>query len=162
MPRFVPNDFDAPAGFETADFRVRTLLISDVVKDYAAVMTSAQHLQGLFRPGGTWPQNLSFEQNLIDLGWHQKEFQTRRSFAYTVMSLDEAQCLGCLYINPTELPGYEAQAYCWIRASHAEALDASLYDALRAWLENRWPFKAVAYPGRALAWEDFIALAGGS
>ena len=31
MPPFVPKDFAVPAGFETADFRVRMLAISDVV-----------------------------------------------------------------------------------------------------------------------------------
>jgi hypothetical protein len=154
MPAFVPSNFDIPAGFETADFRIRMLAISDVVKDYDAVMSSAEHLRGVFSPDGTWPEGLSFEQDLIDLGWHQKEFQLRRSFAYTVMSLDEAQCLGCLYINPTARAGYDAEVFCWIRASHAGALDAKLYEALRSWIDGHWPFKAVAYPGRAQAWAD--------
>jgi hypothetical protein len=158
MPAFVPDDFDVPTELKTADFLIRPLLISDVVKGYDAVMTSADHLQGVFGPGRSWPYGLSFEQDLIDLGWHHKEFQRRRSFAYTVMTLDETECLGCLYINPTELPGYDAEVFCWVRARHAQALDARLYDALRAWIDTRWPFKAVAYPGRALPWETFAAL----
>lgn len=158
MPSLVPADFNVPTGLETPDFRVRPLLISDVVKDYDAVMSSAEHLQGVFAPSGSWPDGLTFEQDLIDLGWHHKEFQRRASFAYTVMSLDEAQCLGCLYINPTDLPGHDAEAFCWIRASHAAALDAKLYDVLRAWIETAWPFKAVAYPGRALGWAAVAAL----
>ena len=160
MPGFVPDDFELPAGLETPDFRVRQLLISDVVKDYDAVMSSVEHLQEVFGPARGWPHGLSFEDDLIDLGWHHKEFQRRSSFAYTVMSLDEAQCLGCLYINPTKLAGYEAEAFCWIRASHAEALDAALYDALRGWLETAWPFKAVAYPGRAETWATIADLVG--
>jgi hypothetical protein len=160
MPGFVPDGFDVPTGLETPDFRIRPLLISDVVKDYAAVMSSAEHLQGVFGPNGDWPHGLSFEDDLIDLGWHHKEFQRRSSFAYTVMSLDEAQCLGCLYINPTRLPGYDAEAFCWIRASHAAVLDAKLYEALRAWIETAWPFKAVAYPGRDLSWAAIADLVG--
>ena len=112
----------------------------------------------MFSPSGRWPQGLTFEQDLIDLGWHHKEFQTRRSFAYTVMSLDEAVCLGCLYIEPTALRGYDAEAHCWIRTSHAEALDGRLYQGLRDWLSARWPFKAVAFPGRALTWDQVAAL----
>ena len=92
MTIFVPKDFEVPAGFETPDFRVRMLEISDVVKDYDAVMTSVQRLQKVFSPSGRWPEGLTFEQDLVDLGWHHKEFQMRRSFAYTVMSLDEALC----------------------------------------------------------------------
>ena len=151
MTPFVPKDFEVPAGFETPDFRVRMLAISDVVKDYEAVMTSVERLQTVFSPMGRWPKGLTFEQDLIDLGWHHKEFQQRRSFAYTVMSLDEAVCLGCLYIEPTRLRGHDA-----------EALDALLYQGLRDWIGSRWPFKAVAYPGRALTWDQVAALRQGA
>ena len=161
MTPFVPTDFEVPAGFETPEFRVRMLAISDVVKDYDAVMTSVDRLRKVFGPAGRWPVGLTFEQDLIDLGWHHKEFQRRRSFAYTVMSLDEAVCLGCLYIAPTTLRGHDAQVFCWIRSSHAEALDERLYQALRDWIGSRWPFKAVAYPGRALNWDEVAALGDG-
>ncbi|HTQ08616.1 MAG TPA: hypothetical protein VMI31_00950, partial [Fimbriimonadaceae bacterium] len=74
---------------------MRALTVNDVVKDYDAVMTSIDHLQGVFGEHSTWPSpNMTLEQDLIDLGWHQKEFQKRSSFAYTMMSLDERQCLG--------------------------------------------------------------------
>jgi hypothetical protein len=161
MTPFVPTDFKVPEGFETPDFRVRMLAISDVVKDYDAVMTSAERLQKVFSPSGRWPKGLTFEQDLIDLGWHHKEFQMRRSFAYTVMSLDEAVCLGCLYIEPARLRGYDAEVHCWIRTSHAEALDARLYQGLRDWIGSHWPFKAVAFPGRELGWSEVAALRQG-
>ena len=162
MAPFVPKDFEVPAGFVTADFEVRMLAISDVVKDFDAVMTSVERLQRVFGPEGRWPRGLTFEQDLIDLGWHHKEFQQRRSFAYTVMSLDEATCLGCLYISPTTLTGHDAEVHCWVRTSHAEALDDKLYQNLRDWIGSRWPFKAVAYPGRALSWDHVAALRGGA
>jgi hypothetical protein len=51
MTPFAPKDFEIPAGFETPDFRVRMLRISDVVKDCDAVMTSVERLRaGLSRP----------------------------------------------------------------------------------------------------------------
>ncbi len=161
MTPFVPADFEVPTGFETPDFRVRMLAISDVVKDYDAVMTSAELLQKVFSPSGRWPKGLTFEQDLIDLGWHHKEFQMRRSFAYTVISLDEAVCLGCLYIEPTALRGYEAQVHCWTRTSHTETLGARLYQELRNWVGSRWPFEAVAYPGRELSWDQVASLRQG-
>lgn len=67
------------------------LTVNDVVKDYNAVMTSIEHLQKTkpFGPDHKWPtKDLTFEQDLIDLGWHQKEFQRKTSFACTVMSLE--------------------------------------------------------------------------
>lgn len=148
MTPFVPADFVVPLRLEQPEFVIRPLRISDVVKDYDAVMSSVEHLQGVFGPNTKWPQGLTFEEDLIDLGWHHKEFMIRRSFAYTVMSHDEAICLGCLYINPTQRAGYDAEAFCWIRASHAADLDARLYDTLKAWIVRDWPFGKVAYPGR--------------
>lgn len=77
------------------------MTVNDVIKDYDAVMSSLNHLQGIFGPNSTWPEaDLTLEQDLIDLGWHQKEFQIRSSFAYTVVSPDETRVLGCLYIFP--------------------------------------------------------------
>jgi hypothetical protein len=155
---FVPPDFVVPTRLEDARFVIRPLLIGDVIKDYDAVMSSVEHLRGVFGPATKWPMGLSLEDDLIDLGWHHKEFRIRRSFAYTVMSPDEALCLGCLYINPTTLPGYEAEAHCWIRASHATELDTRLYRVMTEWIAADWPFGAVAYPGRDLSWADVAAL----
>jgi hypothetical protein len=91
---FVPLDFNIPEKLETEKFRLRMLTVNDVVKDYDAVMTSIDHLKGVFGPQSKWPtEELTFEQDLIDLGWHQKEFQRRSSFAYTVMNKEESQCL---------------------------------------------------------------------
>jgi hypothetical protein len=149
MKPFVPPEFSVPVRLEHAQFVLRPLLITDVVKDYEAVMTSICELQGIFGPGSNWPPpDLSLEQDLIDLGWHHKEFQRRSSFAYTVLSSDERTCLGCAYLYPTELPGFDAEAYCWVRSSHAAALDAALHTALKQWLRECWPFRQVAFPGR--------------
>jgi len=85
---WIPGDFTVPTQLENEHFRLRTLTVNDVVKDYDAVMSSRDHLKSVFGPNSDWPQaDLSLEQDLIDLGWHQKEFQIRSSFAYTVVSL---------------------------------------------------------------------------
>lgn len=153
MPAFVPETFTIPLRLTHPKFHLRPLVIHDVVKDYDAVMTSIDHLQGIFGPSQSWPSpHLTLEQDLIDLGWHQKEFQCRRSFAYTVMAPDESTCLGCAYIEPTERKNFEAQAFCWVRASAAPRLDAVLFKTFSTWLATDWPFKSVAYPGRTHAW----------
>jgi hypothetical protein len=149
MPPFIPATFPLPLRLAHPNFLLRPLVISDVIKDYDAVMTSVAHLQGVFGEDHLWPTpDLTLEQDLIDLGWHQKEFQLRRSFAYTVMSPDESRCLGCTYIYPTAHAGYDAEAYCWIRASDAPRLDGALFETFRTWLKTDWPFKAVAFPVR--------------
>ena len=155
---FVPRDFAVPERLDTAEFRLRTLTIRDVVQDYDAVTSSATHLRSIW-PDGTWPDGLTLEQNLIDLGWHQKEFQRRRSFAFTVVNLAETQVLGCVYINPTPKRGHDAVVYFWVRQSElSKGLDARLSSAVRSWIAKDWPFENVAYPGRDIEWEAWRAI----
>lgn len=150
---FVPDDFKVPAKLETAEFRLRMLTVNDVVKDYDAVITSVPHLRTIW-PGGQWPEGLTLEQNLVDLGWHQKEFQIRRSFAYTVVTPDESRVVGCVYINPTRKRGHDAAVYLWARSSELPSgLEDRLYSAVRSWLAQDWPFKNAAFPGRSISWD---------
>jgi RimJ/RimL family protein N-acetyltransferase len=157
---FVAREFKIPEVFETDRFRLRMLTVNDVVKDYDAVMTSIDQLQGVFGPNSKWPsEDLTFEQDLIDLGWHQKEFQRRTSFAYTVMNLDESECLGCVYIVPTMKVGYEAEVYLWVRKSEYErGLDPLLYKSVKEWIGDQWPFVKVAFPGREIEWSEWDSL----
>jgi hypothetical protein len=155
---FVPDDFQIPAGLETAEFRLRMLTVNDVVKDFEAVVTSAEHLKQVF-PGGTWPDGLTLEQDLIDLGWHQKEFQRRTSFAYTVATPSESRVLGCVYVCPTPKRGYDAAVFLWARQSElAGGLEERLTGAVKQWIAKEWPFRSVAYPGRGIFWEDYEKL----
>jgi hypothetical protein len=155
---FVPAGFSVPQKLETSEFRLRTLTVNDVVKDYDAVMSSVEHLKTIW-PGGKWPDGLTLEQNLIDLGWHQKEFQTRRSFAYTVVTPNELQVTGCVYIDPTRKRGYDAVVYLWARQSElASGLEDRLYAEVKDWLAREWPFKKVAFPGRDIEWATWRAI----
>lgn len=155
---FVPLPFVVPAILETAEFRLRMLTVHDVVKDYDAVITSVEHLKTIW-PAGTWPVGLTLEQNLIDLGWHQKEFQTRRSFAYTVVTPTETMVLGCVYIEPTWRQGYDAEVYLWARQSVlADGLETRLYAAVKEWINHAWPFQRAAFPGRDITWDAWRAI----
>jgi len=157
---FVATGFEIPEVLETDKFRLRMLTVNDVVKDYDAVMTSVDHLKGVFGPNSTWPsKELTIEQDLVDLGWHQKEFQRRTSFAYTVMNLDESECLGCVYIDPTKKINYDAEVYLWVRKSEFDkGLDKFLFESVKKWIENDWPFKNVAFPGREIEWSKWESI----
>ena len=157
--KFIPIDFKIPEILETDRFRLRMLTVNDVDKDYDAVMTSMEHLQKTkpFGPTDKWPtKDLTFEQDLIDLGWHQKEFQQKSSFAFTVMNLDETECLGCMYIYPSGNPEYDAIIMMWVRQSEiANGLDEILFSNVKKWIQKKWPFNKVAYPGRDTSWYEF-------
>ncbi len=154
---FVPTDFSVPETLRTDEFVLRTLTVNDVVKDYDAVITSAEHCQTIW--GGKWPRGLTLEQNLIDLGWHQKEFQTRRSFTYTVVDPTDTMVLGCVYILPTAKAGFDAEVYLWIRQSHLEGgMETRLFEAVQGWITEIWPFKSVAYPGRSISLAEWQSI----
>ena len=84
----VPSTFEVPCALETHAFRLRMLSVNDVVKDFDAVISSAEELCHLW-PDSTWPEGLTVEQNWIEVGWHQQEFPRRSSYTYTSGELDD-------------------------------------------------------------------------
>ena len=152
---FVPDSFEVPATLETDEFRLRMLSVDDVEKDYKAVMESRELLHAQF--GGPWPrEGFTIEENLLDLRRHQQEFEERKAFAYTVVSLDESRVLGCIYINPPEdviaSANTDAVVVMWVRQSEFDkGLDPILFETVKKWLAEAWPFECVSYPGREIA-----------
>ena len=156
---FVPPTFQIPDSLVTSEFTLKPLSVDHVVMDYDAVMTSVEHLKGVW-PGGTWPQGLTLKQNLIDLGWHEKDFQLRQAFAYTVLDPDGSRVAGCVYINPSRRHGHDAVIYLWARQSElASGMEDRLYTEVRRWLATAWPFKSLAFPGRGVSWDGWRAKA---
>ena len=154
----VNEDFEVPKVFVNEKFILRMLTIHDLVKDYDAVMSSAEYLRKTYSAisGSDWPDGLTLEEDLIDLGWHQREFTLRYSFAYTVMSLDESLCLGCVYINPCRKTGYDVVISMWVRTSElVNNLDSELYSCVKTWIDEVWPFSRPAYPGREITIEEW-------
>ena len=159
--RLVPDDFDVPNILEHPRFRLRMLSVNDLVKDYEAVMSSVEHLRTTYsrESGSSWPEGLTIEGDLIDLGWHQREFTLRTSFAYTMMTPDEKRCLGCVYIMPTRKRDHDCKVEMWVRADAlASGLDEELYRTLRAWIADIWPFTNPAFPGRTISFGEWHAL----
>lgn len=144
MHELVPDDFDVPAVLEHERFRLRMLSVDDVVKDFDAICDRVDR-EGRPQP----PFVPTVAENLVDLGWHQKEFELRRSFAHTVVAPDESQVLGCVYLNPSET--HDARVRMWVRRSALdEGLDPQLEAAVREWLEREWPFERVDWGDRSL------------
>ncbi len=154
-PLFVPAEFAIPSELLTKHFKLRMLSVDDVEKDFEAVTSSAAHVSKVW-PDSGWPQGLTLRQNLVDLGWHEKEFQNRSSFAYTVVNSDDSRVLGCLYFYPTCKAGYDAEIFMWVRQSElATGLDGELFRAVQAWLASDWPFDNPGYPGRSISWDQW-------
>ena len=153
----VPDNFKVPQVLETERMRLRPLTMADAEKDYEAVMSSERRLKTVFRENGDWPTGLTLDQDIMELGWHQTEFELRTSFAYTVVSLDESRVLGSVYVLPAFHPDYDVQVTLWVRESEAgTGLDAHLYETVRTWIDGAWPFERPVYPGRTVDWEEWV------
>jgi hypothetical protein len=139
----VPESFAVPASLEHERFRLRMLSVDDVVKDFDAICDRVD------RDGNREPPFVeTVRENLVDLGWHQKEFELRRSFAYTVVAPDESQVLGCVYLNPSET--HDVRVRMWVRRSAwDDGLDPVLEATVREWVATDWPFTRVDWADRA-------------
>jgi hypothetical protein len=153
MP-FITMDIDAPDGLTTDDFILRPIVAADAELDYAAVMESREYLRTWEQTG--WPEDdFTVAANREDLEKLERRHANREAFTYTVMNLAETECLGCVYLMPTDArmfagaritpvgdhrwEDFEAAVYFWVRRSRLEtATDRALLDVLRTWLAKDW------------------------
>ena len=155
MP-FIHDAIHVPNGMRTNDFVLRPIREADAELDHQAVMESREFLRTWEQ--SSWPEDdFTVEANREDLRKLQRRHAANESFTYTVMNLTEAQCLGCVYVFPTDAnifaraeicaidgtnwSDYAAAVYFWIRKSRlADALDRRLLDVLGPWLAHDWRF----------------------
>lgn len=157
--KLVPDSFQVPTKFEHSQFLIRKLCFNDAELDYKAVMSSVEIIKRT--RGGDWPSaSLSFEDDQIDLAWHQREFENKTSFAFTILTPDEKECLGCLYLYPS---GYrnetskdaDVDVSFWVtQKAYDEGLYSTLYKTLDRWLKSIWPFKKIVYTNKELPKTD--------
>jgi hypothetical protein len=151
---FESDSFRVPEELQTEEFLLRPLRESDAELDYYAVMESREFLRVWEQ--STWPaDDFTLESNRADLVRHERQHAAGEAFTYTVMTPDETQCLGCVYIFPTTAPmysrpeiastdgeewsAYEAAFYFWVRRSRlADGLDRRLLEALGPWFAEAW------------------------
>lgn len=155
----IPVGFQVPTLVRNQRFEVRPLAVRDVVADYDAVMSSRQRLSNVFGPGGNgWPRaDMTLEQNLKDLAWHEDEWNRRTSFAYAVFTADGSEEIGCIYFFPSGKRDFDARAIVWVRASRAN-MDDEILLFTQNWLHTAWPFRKVGFPGRGIPWPEWEAL----
>ena len=148
MADFVPPDFEVPRGLETSEFVIEPLGPEHNDPDYDAWTSSIEHITATpGYPDGTWPREMTRDENRADLQRHAEDFRTRKGFTYTVLDPADRDVIGCVYIYPVSDAGYDAQALSWVRTTHAH-LDIPLWRAVTDWLEADWPFAAVMYAPR--------------
>ena len=147
-----------PDGLVTDRFLLRPITVVDAPLDYEAVMESRESLRKWNQ--SAWPEdNFTLEANTEDVAKMAERRVLGDAFDYTVMNLDETECMGCVYIfspsakwfsggDITELgddqwSACDAMVFFWVRKSRVEQrLDRAVLDALCKWLKDDWSFAA--------------------
>ncbi|MCV3271879.1 hypothetical protein [Roseobacter sinensis] len=117
-------------------FRLSPLSVAQVDEDFKAVTASVRVLTGLF--GDDWPKGLTRADNLIDMGWHEREFTALRSFAWIVRDT-AGHYLGCAYLYPEIAVRGRGEVVTWMcdtpeRLQHLAAFNAAFRDWLTPFL----------------------------
>jgi hypothetical protein len=148
VAEFVPPDFDVPLGIEAPEFVLEPLGPEHNDQDYDAWTTSIEHIAATPGfPWGTWPHEMTPDQNRADLERHADDFRNRKGFTYTVLDRANRGVIGCVYIYPARDAEYDAQARSWVRQGYAH-LDTPLWRSVSEWLAADWPFANVDYAPR--------------
>ena len=131
------KNYSIPAVHSLGELTLKALSINDLERDFSAVMASAADIKAA-NPGSSWPEGLTREKNLIDLAWHQREFEARRSFAWVIENID-GEYLGCLYVYPSIAGERSAEVVWWWRTG-AVVSRQSFRQHLLEWVSGSdWP-----------------------
>jgi hypothetical protein len=81
------------------------------------------------------------EEDEEDLQHHEDEIQAQKSFNYALFDDQETELLGCVYIDPTDLSGADAEISWWVRDEYVgTAVEAELDALVPRWIADDWPF----------------------
>jgi hypothetical protein len=131
------KDHRIPQVHALGEFVLRALTVDDAERDFSAVIDSSADIRA-GNPGSKWPEGLTKEANLLDLAWHQREFESRRSFAW-VIETGGGEYSGCLYVYPS-LTGEKAADVVWWWRTGTRVSKAHFRELLGAWFAERdWP-----------------------
>lgn len=92
---------------------------------------------------------MSYEADKQDLAHHEAEIAAHETFNYALLDEEEAELLGCVYIDPPNAsspPGSDAVASWWVVDELVgTGLGRELDEFVPRWLAEVWGFAAVHY-----------------
>ncbi len=159
---WLPADFVHPTMIQIgeADHHLRPIHPDDTELDMIAVMGSQQRLWSIYGEAWGWPTTtMTAEADRDDLARHAQEIEDHESFNYALFDRDETALLGCVYIDPPEKPGADAEISWWVIDSLVNSeLEGAIDAFVPAWIGRDWPLENPRYVGRDLTWREWIDL----
>lgn len=128
-------------------YHLRPIRASDVELDMPAVMGSRERLWSIYGEAWGWPPaSMTAEQDREDLARHEAEAERHGSFNYALFDTAESELIGCVYIDPPEQTGTDAEISWWVRDEHVGSdVERALDAFVPRWIEQEWPFEAPRY-----------------
>jgi RimJ/RimL family protein N-acetyltransferase len=158
---WLPDDFDHPRVVPlSTGHHLRPIRATDVDLDMPAVMGSQERLWSIYGKAWGWPPvTMSAEQDREDLAHHEAEAEQHLSFNYALFDEEETELIGCVYIDPPEKRGADAEISWWVRDEYVGSqVEAELDRFVPRWIDEHWPLRAPRYVGRDLSWDEWLAL----
>ena len=147
---WLPTDFVHPLHVALTDHvHLRPIRASDVDIDMVTVHANQPMLWAIYGEAWGWPPTtMTRDQDEEDLARHAAEMESHASFNYAVLDAAESELLGCVYIDPVEDPGSDADAEVswWLAGGTDLQLRRRLDEFVPRWITTSWPFERVAYP----------------
>jgi hypothetical protein len=158
---WLPDDWDHPLRVDlSTGHHLRPIHPDDTELDMSAVMGSQQRLWATYGEAWGWPPpTMTAEQDREDLQRHAEEMERHESFNYAIFDESESELIGCVYIDPTDKPGADADISWWVREEYVGSpLGLILDEFVPAWIAEAWPLQEPRYVGRDLTWAEWLAL----
>jgi RimJ/RimL family protein N-acetyltransferase len=158
---WLPDDFVHPRRVDLrTGHHLRPIRADDTDLDMIAVMGSRERLWSRYGEIWGWPPaTMTHEQDREDLQHHADEMERNESFNFALFDADETALLGCVYIEPTDKPGADADVSWWVVDELVGSeVEAALGELVPRWVAEDWPLRSPRYVGRDLTFEEWAAL----
>ncbi|MEE2936531.1 MAG: GNAT family N-acetyltransferase [Planctomycetota bacterium] len=133
-----------PETLETERFVLEPLAPRHAALDFAALMSCRDRLRTELQWGDWPPADFTLDLNRQDLAEHYGEFVRREAFAYTVLSVNREQCLGCVYLERCEeIDG--GQLAFWVIDDALER-EVELVEEMLHWVHQEWAIERLLLP----------------
>jgi hypothetical protein len=108
-------------------------------------MGSRASLWGIYGESWGWPpETMSVEADRDDLAHHVDEMEAREGFNFAILTANESELCGCVYVYPPGADGVDADVSWWVvDDKRGTDLERALDEQLENWWTDAWGFGSV-------------------
>ncbi|MBD1582092.1 hypothetical protein [Pseudoalteromonas sp. S16_S37] len=136
--------------YQDANFTLHAMHPKFSEIDYELVMRNQVRLRQLFAGQTEWPKpEMTVADNTAVMEHHVREFNENIAYGFCVFDAADKQCIGSVYIDASEVDGYDSELHYWLDESLL-ALEPVLEARMLTWLKDKWGFENPALVAREI------------